>query len=104
MKMKKKKSSKVTPEEENHGYMNTAEEEAVSSQVASEEDEAKKVSMKKMEKAVQLLQEEFNLSDKGFSVTSFTDKGSSVKLSMTNGDFDVSVIVNDAESHGLMTE
>ena len=69
-----------------------------------DEEEAKKVSFKKMEKAVALLEEEFNLKDKSFSVTSFTDKGNTVKVSMTNSSFDITVCINDADVHGITAD
>lgn len=96
----KPKSSPVQDEEE----LTAEEQEALSEIAAQDEEEAKKVSFKKMEKAVALLEEEFNLKDKSFSVTSFTDKGNIVKVSMTNGSFDITVCINDAEVHGITSE
>lgn len=96
----KPKSSPVQDEEE----LTAKEQEALAEIAAQDEEEAKKVSFKKMEKAVALLEEEFNLKDKSFSVTSFTDKGNTVKVSMTNGSFDITVCINDAEVHGITAE
>lgn len=96
----KPKFSPVQDEEE----LTAEEQEALSEIAAQDEEEAKKVSFKKMEKAVALLEEEFNLKDKSFSVTSFTDKGNIVKVSMTNGSFDITVCINDAEVHGITSE
>lgn len=96
----KPKSSPVQDEEE----LTVEEQEALAEIAAKDEEEAKKVSFKKMEKAVALLEEEFNLKDKSFSVTSFTDKGNTVKVSMTNGSFDITVCINDAEVHGITAE
>lgn len=80
------------------------EQEALEVQVAADEEESKKVSFKKMEKAVALLEETFNLKDQLFNVTAFTDKGNTVKVSMSNGAFDVAITINDAEAFGLMSE
>ena len=96
----KPKSAPVQDEEE----LTAEEQEALAEISAQDEEEAKKVSFKKMEKAVALLEEEFNLKDKSFSVTSFTDKGNTVKVSMTNGSFDITVCINDAEVHGITAE
>lgn len=96
----KPKSSPVQDEEE----LTAEEQEALAEIAAKDEEEAKKVSFKKMEKAVALLEEEFNLKDKSFSVTSFTDKGNTVKVSMTNGSFDITVCINDAEVHDITSE
>ena len=95
-----KKKTKVHEEEAE--YLNDEEKDALESGTSDESSSS--VSTKKMEKTVALLEKMFHLEDKSFSVTSFTDKGKSVKLSMTNGDFDVSVTVNDAEATGLMTD
>ena len=96
----KPKSAPVQDEEE----LTAEEQEALAEIAAQDEEESKKVSFKKMEKAVALLEEEFNLKDKSFSVTSFTDKGNTVKVSMTNGSFDITVCINDAEVHGITAE
>lgn len=96
----KPKSAPVQDEEE----LTAEEQEALAEITTKDEEEAKKVSFKKMEKAVALLEEEFNLKDKSFSVTSFTDKGNTVKVSMTNGSFDITVCINDAEVHGITAE
>ena len=98
----KPKKTDVVDEYENE--LTAEEQEALSEIAAQDEEEAKKVSFKKMEKAVALLEEEFNLKDKSFSVTSFTDKGNTVKVSMTNGSFDITVCINDAEVHGITSE
>ena len=94
----KPKSSPVQDEEE----LNVHEQEAIKAQV--DEEESKKVSFKKMERAVALLEETFNLKDQLFNVTAFTDKGNTVKVSMSNGAFDVAITINDAEAFGLMSE
>ena len=80
------------------------EREALEAHAATDEEESKKVSFKKMEKAVALLEETFNLKDQLFNVTAFTDKGNTVKVSMSNGAFDVAITINDAEAFGLMSE
>ena len=96
----KPKSSPVQDEEE----LTAHERDAIEAQVAADEEENKKVSFKKMEKAVALLEETFNLKDQLFNVTAFTDKGNTVKVSMSNGAFDVTITINDAEAFGLMSE
>ena len=98
------KSKKIEVTDEYENELTAEEQEALSEIAAQDEEEAKKVSFKKMEKAVALLEEEFNLKDKSFSVTSFMDKGSSVKVSMTNGSFDITVSINDADVQGITAE
>ena len=64
--------------------------------------DASKVSFKKMEKAVAILEDEFGLKDKGYSVFKFDDKGKTVQVSMTNGEFDISITFNDPIAYGLV--
>ena len=106
--MKNKKKGKLNTKPKSYPVQDeeelTAEDQEALAEIAAKDEEAKKVSFKKMEKAVALLEEEFNLKDKSFSVTSFTDKGNTVKVSMTNGSFDITVCINDAEVHGITSE
>lgn len=101
MALKTKKNKKRVDEDTE---LTAHEQEALEAQVAEDEEENKKVSFKKMEKAVALLEETFNLKDQLFNVTAFTDKGNTVKVSMSNGAFDVAITINDAEAFGLMSE
>lgn len=101
MALKTKKNKKSVDEDTE---LTAHEQEAIEAQVAADEEESKKVSFKKMEKAVALLEETFNLKDQLFNVTAFTDKGNTVKVSMSNGAFDVAITINDAEAFGLMSE
>ena len=101
MALKTKKNKKRVDEDTE---LTAHEQEAIEAQVAADEEDSKKVSFKKMEKAVSLLEETFNLKDQLFNVTAFTDKGSTVKVSMSNGAFDVAITINDAEAFGLMTD
>ena len=101
MALKTKKNKKCVDEDTE---LTAHEQEAIEAQVAADEEDSKKVSFKKMEKAVSLLEETFNLKDQLFNVTAFTDKGNTVKVSMSNGAFDVAITINDAEAFGLMSE
>ena len=95
-----------TPDEEfpaeESQYLNNAEQEALAEQKAKDDEESKKVSIVKMEKAVEVVSDEFNLYDKSFIVTGFADKGSKCQLAMSNGDFDIVVTVKDAEKFGIL--
>lgn len=108
--MKNKKKGKLntkpksSPLQDEEPELTAHEQEAIEAQVAADEEDSKKVSFKKMEKAVALLEETFNLKDQLFNVTAFTDKGNTVKVSMSNGAFDVAITINDAEAFGLMSE
>ena len=112
-KTRKKKSSSAeeettpiveTPVEETpvSPYMNEAEQTALAEQHERDTEESNKVSFDKMEETVRVVSESFNLSDKGFSVNGFSDKGSKVQLSVSNGDFDLVVTVKDAEKFGII--
>lgn len=83
-------------------YMNEAEQKALAEQHEKDNEDSKKVSIDKMEEAVRVASENFNLFDKGFSVNGFADKGSKVQLSISNGDFDLVVTIKDAEKFGIL--
>lgn len=115
----KKKSKKTAPVEEEvtptvettpetieetstSPYMNEAEQTALAEQHEKYTAESKKVSTEKMQMAVEVVQEQFNLCDKNFSVNGFADKGSKCQLSMSNDDFDIVITVKDTEKFGIM--
>ena len=115
----KKKSKKTAPVEEEvtpavettpetveetpvSPYMNEAEQTALAEQHEKDTAESKKVSTEKMQMAVEVVQEQFNLCDKNFSVNGFADKGSKCQLSMSNDDFDIVITVKDTEKFGIL--
>ena len=111
----KKKSKKTTPIEEEvtpvvestsetpvSPYMNEAEQTALAEQHEKDTAESQKVSTAKMENAVEVVQEQFNLCDKNFSVNGFADKGSKCQLSMSNDDFDIVIAIKDTEKFGIL--
>lgn len=83
-------------------YLNEAEQTALAEQHERDVEDSLKVSTAKMESAVEVVQNHFNLCDKGFSVNGFADKGSKCQLSMSNDDFDIVVTVKDTEKFGIM--
>ena len=83
-------------------YLNDAEQTALAEQHEKDTEESKRVSIAKMERVVEVVQEQFNLYDKNFSVNGFADKGSKCQLSMSNGDFDIVVTIKDCEKFGLL--
>ena len=115
----KKKSKKTAPVEEEvtpavettpetieetstSPYMNEAEQTALAEQHEKDTAESKKVSTEKMQMAVEVVQEQFNLCDKNFSVNGFADKGSKCQLSMSNDDFDIVIVIKDTEKFGIL--
>ena len=101
-----KEVEKTTPVEETtpdavSPYMNEAEQTALAEQHEKDTAESKKVSIAKMESAVEVVQEQFNLFDKNFSVNGFADKGAKCQLSMSNEDFDIVITVKDTEKFGI---
>ena len=88
--------------EEGSPYLNEDEAQALSSQVESEEAEKKKVSIKKMEAVVDLVQREFHLEEGNYSVNSFADKGTKSVISLSNEDFDISITIKDNEKFNIV--
>ena len=56
--------------------------------------------MERLQLATRIVSETFNLDD-GYSVVAFNDKGKVVSVSLTNGDFVVSVTIKNSEAHGM---
>ena len=100
----KKNSKETSPVEESTSstYMNEAEQTALAKQHEKDTAESKKVSTEKMQMAVEVVQEQFNLCDKNFSVNGFADKGSKCQLSMSNDDFDIVIVIKDTEKFGIL--
>ena len=91
----------VSEEVTSSPYMNEAEQTALAEQHEKDVAESKKVSIEKMQKAVEVVQEQFNLCDKDFSINGFADKGSKCQLSMSNADFDIVITVKDNEKYQI---
>lgn len=77
------------------------ESEAIISQIEAEKE--KGASTKKLEKATALISGMFNLDD-SYSVVSFADKGSKLKITLENSDFTLAVDIKKADRHGLIDE
>lgn len=83
-------------------YLNDAEQTALAEQHEKDTAESKKVSIAKMERAVEVVSDHFNLYGHDFVVNGFADKGSKSQLSMSNGDFDIVITIKDAEKFGIV--
>lgn len=83
-------------------YLNDAEQNALAEQHEKDTAESKKVSIAKMERAVEVVSDHFNLYDRNFVVNGFADKGSKCQISLSNGDFDIVITVKDSEKFGIM--
>ena len=83
-------------------YMTEAEQNALAEQHERDSEESKKVSTAKMERAVEVVSDQFDLLGKDFIVNGFADKGGKCQLSMSNGDFDIVVTVKDSEKFGIV--
>ena len=60
-----------------------------------------KVSVEKMDIAITLVCEKFNLH--GYTLTGFKDKGNSAILALSNGDFSIGVTINSCEKFGIVS-
>ena len=59
---------------------------------------------KKMNKALALVFDVFDLEDKGYIMTAFKDKGNSCSLELANEDFTVGVTIKNCERFGLIED
>jgi len=91
-----------TQSEETSKYLNEYEKSALSEQHEKDVEESKRVSTKKMEKAVEIVQNTFNLASGSFVVNGFADKGNKCQLSLSNDDFDLVISVKDTEKFGII--
>jgi hypothetical protein len=53
------------------------------------------VSSERITHATEVIQDRFNLNGEGYAVTGFKDKGVNLTLSMSNADFDITVVIKD---------
>ena len=59
---------------------------------------------KKMNKALALVFDVFDLEDKGYVMTAFKDKGNKCSIELANEDFTVNVDIKDCERFGLIDD
>ena len=100
-----KEVEKTAPVEETSSpspYLNEAEQTALAEQHEKDTADSKKVSTEKMQRAVEVVSDHFNLYDKNFSVNGFADKGSKCQLSMSNDNFDIVITVKDTEKFAII--
>lgn len=83
-------------------YINELEQEHLAQQSEEDAAEAKKVSTRKMDRAVEVAQSTFNLSEGSFALNSFTDKGSKCSLLLCNPDFDLAITFKDTEKFNIV--
>ena len=61
-------------------------------------EEQEKVSSEKMNKVLDLLQEQFNLRDKGFELTGYADKGNKIVATLTNQDYEATFTLKSQDT------
>ena len=82
-------------------YLTDEEKEALQKQNQQEKEQG--ASTKKLEKATMVVSSMFNLGE-DYKVTSFNDKGKSVKLVLDNSDFKLDIDIKHPERAGLVFE
>ena len=78
--------------------------EEVKEEVTAEEVSQDNKATKKMNKALALVFDVFDLEDKGYVMTAFKDKGNSCSLELANGDFTVGVTIKNCDAFGLIED
>ena len=78
--------------------------EEVKEEVTIEEVSQDNKATKKMNKALALVFDVFDLEDKGYVMTAFKDKGNSCSLELANGDFTVGVTIKNCDAFGLIED
>ena len=80
--------------------VNSEEVKEVTADEVSQDNEA----TKKMNKALALVFDVFDLEDKGYVMTAFKDKGNSCSLELANEDFTVGVTIKNCDAFGLIED
>ena len=78
--------------------------EEVKEEVTTEEVSQDNKATKKMNEALALVFDVFDLEDKGYIMTAFKDKGNSCSLELANGDFTVGVTIKNCDAFGLIED
>lgn len=78
--------------------------EEVKEEVTTEEVSQDNKATKKMNEALALVFDVFDLKDKGYIMTAFKDKGNSCSLELANGDFTVGVTIKNCDAFGLIED
>ena len=77
--------------------LNADEEQALAEQ--QEEDNKHTIRAEKLDRVLKVVHDTFNLD--GYSVMSFKDNGNKAEVSVTNGDFDITIKIRDCEAHNI---
>lgn len=78
--------------------------EEVKEEVTTEEVSQDNKATKKMNEALALVFDVFDLEDKGYVMTAFKDKGNSCSLELVNGDFTVGVTIKNCDVFGIIED
>lgn len=78
--------------------------EEVKEEVTAEEVSQDNKATKKMNKALALVFDVFDLEDRGYIMTAFKDKGHSCSLELANEDFTMGVTIKNCERFGLIED
>ena len=73
-------------------------------EVTAEEVSQDNKATKKMNKALALVFDVFDLEDRGYVMTAFKDKGNSCSLELANEDFTIGVTIKNCERFGLIDD
>lgn len=76
--------------------------EEVKEEVTTEEVSQNNKATKKMNEALALVFDVFDLEDKGYVMTAFKDKGNSCSLELVNEDFTVGVTIKNCDVFGII--
>ena len=78
--------------------------EEIKEEVTAEEVSQDNKATKKMNKALALVFDVFDLEDRGYVMTAFKDKGHSCSLELANEDFTIGVTIKNCERFGLIED
>lgn len=96
--LKKKVAADVADtNEEQSPYMNEDEKEVLDADGEQYIEDATKVSSKKMDSVLELLQDKFNLKGKDFELIGYSDKGNKVVATLANSEYEAQFVIKSSD-------
>ena len=98
----KKKNVEETPAEtvdttEEQSYINEAEKEVITADGEQYIEDEEKVSSKKMNKVLDLLQDTYNLRGRDFELVGYSDKGNKIVATLANPEYEAQFTIKSSE-------
>jgi len=95
--LKKISADATDTNKEQSPYMNEDEKEVLDADGEQYIEDVTKVSSKKMNSVIELLQDEFNLKGKHFELIGYSDKGNKVVATLANSEYEAQFVIKSSD-------